>query len=57
MSSSSGTYAISATVGRNWTTVSAVPLMPPTRRTQHASSRRSARNIGRSGQLRVGPLS
>ena len=57
MSSSSGTYTISATVGRNCRTVSAVPLMPATLRTQHASSTSSARNIGRSGHLRVGPLS
>ena len=32
-------------MGRNWRTVSAVPLMPPTRRTQQASSRSSARNM------------
>ena len=33
------------------------PLMPASRRTQHASSTSRARNIGRSGQLLVGPLS
>ena len=43
--------------GRNWATVSAVPLMPPTRSTQQASRAISAQNIGRSGQVRVGPLS
>ena len=57
MSSSSATYRISAAVGMNWRTVSAVPLMPATRRTQQASRMSMARNIGRSGRVRAGPES
>jgi hypothetical protein len=56
-SRSSATYTISTTVGMNWMTVSAVPLIPAARRTQQASSTSSAMNIGRSGRVRVGPLS